>query len=179
MIGGEEPAQIELGTLGAPFGVRGWIKVTSHIEPPERIFDYPLWNIARGDRRAQFRVDDSGRSSGRLTVKLAGVDDRDAAAALNGAAVLVPRSQLPAPREKEFFRADLLGCEVRASDGRLLGTVAYFIDTPAHALMAVEQAGEGVPRGAPTLIPAVPRHIKRVDLAARSVVVDWDDDPAG
>jgi ribosomal 30S subunit maturation factor RimM len=33
-----------------------------------------------------------------------------------------------------------------------------------------------VVRGARELwVPAVPRHLKRVDLKARQVIVDWDD----
>jgi ribosomal 30S subunit maturation factor RimM len=44
--------------------------------------------------------------------------------------------------------------------------VAHFIETPAHALMVVRGANE-------TWIPAVPRHLRRIDLGARRVVVDW------
>jgi 16S rRNA processing protein RimM len=164
-----KPALIALATIGAPFGVRGWVKIQSHIEPPERIFDYPVWSIARNERSDIHKVESSGRSAGMLTAKLAGVNDRDAAAALTGATVMVPRSELPAPAAREFYRADLIGFEVKTVDGRVLGTLQYFVETPAHALMMV---GEG--RQA-QLVPAVPAHIRRVDLAARTVVVDWDE----
>ena len=168
-MSGEASALIELGAIGAPFGVRGWVKLQSHIEPPERIFEYPVWSLARQGRCKDFTVDDKGRSAGQLTVKLSGVNDRDAAAALRGAAVMVPRRQLPAPRSGEYFRADLIGFEVRTLDGRRLGTLQYFVDSPAHALMMI--GGES-----PLLVPAVPRHIRRVDLGARTVLVDWDPD---
>jgi 16S rRNA processing protein RimM len=168
-MSGDESALIELGTIGAPFGVRGWVKLQSHVDPPERIFEYPVWSIARKDRRDLYTVDDRGRSAGTLTVKLAGVNDRDAAAALTGATVLVPRHQLPAPAAGEFYRADLIGFEIRTVEGRVLGTLQYFVETPAHALMMVTGGAKTL------LVPAVPKHIRRVDLAARTVVVDWDE----
>jgi len=164
-VGDKALALIELGTIGAPFGVRGWVKVRSHIDPPERIFEFPVWRIVNGADCEPFTVRDHGRSAGQLTVKLAGVDDRDAAGRLSGAAVMVPREELPAPRAGEFFRADLVGFEVCDLAGRVLGTLEYFVDSPAHALMMLG------PRR--MLIPAVPPILRRVDVTARRVVVDW------
>ncbi|MBS0613868.1 MAG: 16S rRNA processing protein RimM [Proteobacteria bacterium] len=160
------PALIELATIGAPFGVRGWVKVRSHIDPPERLFEFPVWSIVGGAGCERFTVLDLGRSAGQLTVKLAGVDDREAAGRLRGARVCVLRDELPAPRAGEFFRADLIGFEVRDLAGQVLGTLEYFVDSPAHALMMVTG-----PRR--MLIPAVPSILRRVDVAARQLVVDW------
>jgi ribosomal 30S subunit maturation factor RimM len=52
--------------------------------------------------------------------------------------------------------------------GVRLGAVAYFIEIPAHALMVVRGERE-------YWVPAVPQHLRRVDLGSRRVVVDWDD----
>jgi ribosomal 30S subunit maturation factor RimM len=52
--------------------------------------------------------------------------------------------------------------------GVRLGVVAHFIEIPAHALMVVRGERE-------YWVPAVPQHLRRVDLRARRVVVDWDD----
>lgn len=157
---------IELGTIGAPFGVRGWVKVRSYTDPPERILEYPVWIIGAGKGSESHALLDSGGSGGRLTARLAGVEDRDAATRLRGASIKVQREQLPALREGEYFRADLIGFEVCDLGGQVLGTLEYFVDSPAHALMMVS--------GRPgTLIPAVRPHLRRVDLARRRVVVDW------
>jgi ribosomal 30S subunit maturation factor RimM len=47
-----------------------------------------------------------------------------------------------------------------------MGFVKHFIETPAQVLMVVRGQQE-------YWIPAVPQHLRRVDLQARRVVVDW------
>ena len=167
-MSGESPALIQLGVVGAPFGVRGWIKLRSHTDPPERLLDHRSLRIGRGSVWRDYRVEARGRSGGALTVKLAGVEDRDQAQALRGAEVCVPRSELPPRDDKDFYRADLIGCEVVNLEGLDLGVVVHFIETPAQVLMVVRGAQE-------FWIPAVPQHLRRVDLQARRVVVDWNE----
>jgi len=50
--------------------------------------------------------------------------------------------------------------------------VRHFIESPAQVLMVVRGAQE-------FWIPAVPQHLRRVDLQARRVVVDWNADGSG
>jgi 16S rRNA processing protein RimM len=162
----ESSALIQLGFVGAPFGVRGWIKLRSHTDPPERLLDHRTLRIGRGSVWQNYRIEASGRSGGALTVKLAGVEDRDQAQALRGSEVCVPRSELPQRDDKDFYRADLIGCEVVNLEGFDLGIVQHFIETPAQVLMVVRGTQE-------FWIPAVPQHLRRVDLGQRRVVVDW------
>jgi 16S rRNA processing protein RimM len=164
----ESSALIELGVVGAPFGVRGWVKLRSHTDPPERLLDHRQLQLRLGGAWRAFRIESSGRSAGQLTVKLNGIEDRDQAQALRGAPVCVPRSELPQRDERDFYRADLVGCEVVNLAGARLGVVQHFVETPAHALMVVRGEKE-------YWVPAVPQHLRRVDMQARQVVVDWDD----
>lgn len=168
----ESSALIQLGFVGAPFGVRGWIKLRSHTDPPERLLDHRDLRIGRGSVWRNYRIEASGRSGGALTVKLAGVEDRTQAQALRGAEVCVPRSELPRRDDKDFYRADLIGCEVVNLDGAALGFVRHFVESPAQVLMVVQGAQE-------FWIPAVPQHLRRVDLQARRVIVDWNADGSG
>jgi len=162
----ESSALIQLGFVGAPFGVRGWIKLRSHTDPPERLLDHRHLVLGRGSVWHDYRIEASGRSGGALTVKLAGVEDRDQAQALRGAQVCVPRSELPQRADQDFYRADLIGCDVVNLQGTGLGKVQHFVETPAQVLMVVRGAHE-------YWIPAVPQHLRRVELQARRVIVDW------
>jgi 16S rRNA processing protein RimM len=162
--------------VGAPFGVRGWFKVRSDTDPPEALLDYPVWSISLRNECREYAIQSSGRTSGQLTVKLRGVDDRDVAASLTGASILVRRELLPPVGKKEFYRADLIGCEVVNGSGRRLGTVRYFVETPAHALMVVSP--DGSKAGEEIWVPAVADHIRRVDLSTRRMIVDWEDEDA-
>jgi 16S rRNA processing protein RimM len=163
----EASALIQLGIVGAPFGVRGWVKLRSHTDPPERLLEHRNLQIGRQGAWRTYRIEASGRSGGALTVKLAGIEDRDQATALRGAEIRVPRAELPRSDPKEFYRADLIGCEVVNLAGISLGVVQHFVETPAQVLMVVRGDKE-------YWVPAVPPHLRRADLQARRVVVDWD-----
>jgi 16S rRNA processing protein RimM len=167
-MGDESSALIELGLVGAPFGVRGWVKLRSHTDPPERLLEHRSLQLGLGGTWRTYRLEASGRSGGRLTAKLAGIDDRDQAQALRGARICVPRSELPQREDRDYYRADLIGCEVVNLAGLRLGIVQHFVETPAHVLMVVRGTQE-------YWVPAVAQHLRRVDLQARRVTVDWND----
>lgn len=167
-MSGDSSALIELGVVGAPFGVRGWVKLRSFTDPPDRLLQHRSVQLGLGGAWTAYQIEASGRSGGQLTAKLSGVTNRDQAIGLRGARVCVPRSELPQRDDKDFYRADLIGCEVVNLAGVRLGKVQHFIETPAQVLMVVRGEQE-------YWVPAVPQHLRRVDLQARQVVVDWDD----
>jgi 16S rRNA processing protein RimM len=163
-MSGESSSLIELGVVGAPFGVRGWVKLRSFTDPPDRLLQHRSVQLRVGGSWVAYTIEASGRSGGQLTAKLKGVNDRDQAGILRGAQIGVPRAELPPRDDKDFYRADLIGCEVVNLAGRYLGKVQHFVETPAQVLMVVRDEKE-------YWVPAVPLHLRRVDLTARQVVV--------
>jgi 16S rRNA processing protein RimM len=103
-----------------------------------------------------------------LVARLEGIGDRDAAATLAGASIEVERAALPEAGEREYYRADLIGFSVRNLEGADLGKVSHFVDAPAGAVMVTKGPG-----AREHWVPAVPKHLRRVDLSAGEVVVDW------
>jgi len=188
-MSGESSSLIELGVVGAPFGVRGWVKLRSFTDPPDRLLQHRNLQLRVGGSWVAYKIEASGRSGGQLTAKLSGVNDRDQAGVLRGAQIGVPRAELPQRDDKDFYRADLIGCEVVNLAGRYLGKVQHFVETPAQVLMVVRggdaatgwdaapggKESRGVAGEKEYWVPAVPLHLRRVDLQARRVVVDWDD----
>jgi 16S rRNA processing protein RimM len=160
---------IELGRLGAPYGIKGWIHVESHTDPPQGLLAYGQWvlRLASGERLTR-RVEEGRAHADRLVARLEGVADRDQAAALTGAVVEVEREALPPPGEREYYRADLVGFAVTNLEGAQLGTVSHFVDMPAGAVMVTQ-----APDGRQHWVLAVPKHLRRVDMATRTIVVDW------
>lgn len=158
-----------MGRIGAPFGVKGWVHVESHTDPPDGLLNYPEWVLrsARGERTTR-KVAECRVNGDRLVVRLDGTDDRDGAAALRGAVIEIDRAALPPPGERQYYQADLIGLPVRNTAGVELGMVRHFVDAPAGPLMVVQDA-----RGREHWVPAVPRHLCKVDLAAGTILVDW------
>ena len=164
---------IELGRIGAPWGVKGWVHIDSYTDPPDGILDYERWFLRRGSGERVEHVVAEGQPHGdRLVARLEGIEDRDRAAALTGAVIEVDREQLPPTGEREYYQADLIGLPVRNLEGVELGKVSYFLETPTGPMMVIQ--GERA-----YWVPAVPKHLSKVDLAAGSIVVDWSADPLG
>ena len=163
---------VELGRIGAPFGLGGWVHVSSYTDPPEALLGYREWGLRRaGAPLGPRRLIEGRLHAGRLVARLQGIEDRDAAAGLTGASVEVERQALPPAGAHEYYRADLIGLEVHNTEGRRLGTVGYFVDAPAGAVMVVE-AGEGQEHW----VRADPSHLRRVDLEGGRIEVDWPAD---
>ncbi|MGH8678609.1 MAG: ribosome maturation factor RimM, partial [Burkholderiales bacterium] len=102
-----------------------------------------------------------------LVVRFEGISDRNDAALLKGRDVAVPRSALPATAPDEFYLADLVGLEVENANGERLGTVERLIETGVNAVLVVD--GERK-----QLLPFVENVIRRVDVAAGKVYVEWE-----
>lgn len=160
--------RVELGRIGAPFGLNGWMHVASYTDPPAALLRFPEWDLRRaGAALGPRRLIEGRVQGGHLVVRLEGIEDRDAAASLSGVSVEVEREALPPAGEREYYRADLIGLDVRNVEGNSLGKVAYFVDAPAGAVMVVEQ--DGVQHW----VLADPTHLLQVDLEAGRVLVDW------
>ena len=103
----------------------------------------------------------------RPIVRLAGVDSREAADALRGVELLVPRGVAPALEEDEWWAEDLVGC--RVVDGeREVGRVARLVPLPSCE--ALEVVGD--PAVEPFLVPLVRDAVRRVDIPAKLIDVD-------
>ena len=161
--------RILLGKIVGVFGVKGWVKLQSHTEPREALFDYLPWVLRqRGTERIVDKIE--GRAQGRgLVASFPGFDSRDAAEALIGTEIWVDRAAMPKPRKGEYYWVDLETLAVQTVDGLSLGRVSHLFATGSNdVLVAVDGERE-------RLIPFLPEDvIKRVDLDAGLIVVDWD-----
>jgi 16S rRNA processing protein RimM len=161
---------LPLGQVASPHGVRGAVKVNSWTDPPENLLRYQPWLLVwPGGRSRQVTVLAGQRLGRQLRVELEGVGDRDAALALGGAEVQVPREALPPTAPNEHYRDDLIGFEVVNEAGSVLGTLSHFLDLPGGAVMVVSGQREH-------LVPAQPPHLRGVDIGSRRVQVDWPED---
>ncbi len=150
--------------------------MSSYTDPPEALLKYRPWRLRSRAETRTVTVAEARAHGARLVVRLTNVEDRDAAARLAGALIEVERAALPALGARQFYRADLIGLEVYNTEGRVLGTVAYFVDGPAGAVMVVqERCGEGAHGGAlrEHWVLADPTHLVEVELNAGRVRVDW------
>jgi 16S rRNA processing protein RimM len=171
---------LELGRIGGPYGVKGWVHVQSFTQPPAKLLKYRGgWALKTGrpiagttaevtEAGTVHKVLEARAQGAGFVARLEGFEDRDRAALLQGAIISVPRSALPKLRKREFYQADLIGLAVTNLEGVVLGKVLHFVETPGGDVMVVR--GDS---GQEHWVPATKTHLAKVDLAAGQVVVDW------
>lgn len=123
---------LEIGTIVAPQGLDGEVRVYPNSDFPER-FEEPgqRWLLRPGETEPQPIELLGGRyieGKGLYVVELAGVEDRNQAEALRGCRLLVPESDRPVLGEDEYHVLDLIGLEVfNQTAQEVLGTVVDVI----------------------------------------------------
>lgn len=162
---------IAVGRLHGAFGVRGEVKLESFTDPVQAIARYQPWVLrdTRGSERAceGAKVRAGGKG---LIATLPGIADKDAADALRGTEVLVPRSALPPPAPGEYYWVDLEGLRVVNTEGVDFGRVSHLFATGANDVLVAQGERE-------RMIPFVqPDVVRSVDFDAGVVTVDWDAD---
>ena len=163
--------RILVGRIHGAFGVRGELKLESLTEPESNVLRYQPWIVRDAQGREREVTGARGRAANRgLVATLPGIEDRDAAEALRGAEVYVPRSALPAPKPGEFYWVDLEGMRVANLEGVDFGTVHAVFSNGANDVMVVRGERE-------RLVPFVrPDFVRELDFEAGRIVVDWDAD---
>jgi 16S rRNA processing protein RimM len=154
-----------MGRVAGSYGVRGWVKVAPGGGVRDALVGVKQWWI--GD--SPYAVDEARVHGATVVAKLAGIESREQALRLKGAAVSVAREALPEPDAGHYYLADLVGLQVVNGQGEPLGELQRWITNGAQDVMEV--VGERS-----HLIPWVAAIVKEVDLEARRVVVDWQAD---
>ena len=101
-------------------------------------------------------------------MRVEGATTRNQAEALTGLELSVPRDNLPAAEEDEFYHADLIGLDVHDTGGARLGRVTAVQNHGASDLLEID-TGTG---RATVLLPFTLAAVPTVDLTARRIVAD-------
>jgi 16S rRNA processing protein RimM len=159
------PELIELGRVAGSYGVRGWVKVAPQRGVAETLVAAREWWLGAEARR----VEQAKVHSATVVAKLAGIETREQALALKGSKISVARNALPAVEDGHYYLADLVGLEVVNEHGLKLGVVRQWFTNGPQDVM--ELAGDRV-----RLVPWVPAVVKKVDLEAKRIEVEWGAD---
>jgi 16S rRNA processing protein RimM len=154
-----------VAAVASAHGVRGALRLRCFTERPEDVAGYGPVFDKDGGRRFEFEV--IGPARGGVLVRAPGIDDRDAADALRGKELFVPRSALPALASDEFYCRDLEGMDAMRADGSRLGVVRSVENFGAGDLIEVE-ADDGQRLSLPFTREVVPS----IDLERGCLVIE-------
>lgn len=179
----ELPADaVEVGRIADAWGVKGWFKVLPYSNDPEALLGARSWLLQAAQKgpkpgfagTVELAIRQSRMHSDAMVAWADGVEDRDAAQALRGARIFLPRSAFPAAAEGEYYWVDLIGLQVVNREGVALGCVRELLPTGPQTTLVLEFEQEG--KTQERLIPFVSAFVDQVDLAGRRITVDWQPD---
>jgi len=180
--GAVPPDLVMMAYVKEPYGLKGWIRLYGFSGDGPGLAGFEEWWLDHGtEAKPDWRAvvpEAKEEHSGALIAKLPGVEDRDAAFALKGRRIAVPKSRFPASRveQDEYYWADLIGLDVKNRQGELLGQIEGLLDLGPHQVLKVKAAQLN---GGEILIPFVAEYVDKVDIAAKLVTVDWGRDWMG
>ena len=176
----DDPQQLELlrvARIGRAQGLKGEVTVRLYTDDPEWRFE-PDSVLYSQDGETEYIVEGSRTFKDRWILKLEGVDDRNAAEALNGVELY-----------GEVDDADLIGLEARLVEGnglglpagQVVGKVVDVIDSPAQSLLKIRltepvvtgqnSKGEDVVEKT-ALVPFVEALVPDIDLEEQYLTLD-------
>lgn len=157
---------LDFGRFGRPHGVRGEVRFWPYNPASPLLVEGRRIRIGREAGTSHEVVIESLRLDPKgPVIKLAAIDDRDAAARLNQLHWFEPRDAFPPAADDEVYVADLIGLMARTADGERIGEVVDVIDTGATELLVI-QAGRRQ-----HLVPNVAAFVQRMDLEGREIII--------
>jgi len=165
--------RVSLGRIGAPHGIKGWVRLHSHTQPKENILEYRQLYTPAGERLEFDEIRAHGKG---FIAHVVGYDTPETSRVLTGLELSVDRDSLPALESGEYYWHELVGLTVTTTGGEELGRVDQMIETGANDVLVVVSTDSSMD-DRERLIPYLPdRVVRQVDVQAGTLLVDWQTD---
>lgn len=158
--------QFVVGFVRSAHGLDGSLKVASASGSYDHIARLKSVTLRKGGESREARVESARICGGFALVKFCGIDSPEAARALVGSDVVVPRSAAKQPKEGEWYIDDLAGCSL-VHDGKSVAVITGVMDGGQSPLLDVAVVDGGKKWNA--CVPFSDRYIGAVDVERKTV----------
>ncbi len=162
------PSRIVLGVITGVHGIQGEVKLKSFTADPEAIASYGPLDASNG---AIVKIVSLKAHKDAFRTRIEGIDDRNAAEALKGLELSVPRDRLPEPEQDEVYHADLIGLRILDSQGVKIGNVVAILDFGAGELLEMKLQNVE----ATVLMPFDTETVPEINLDAGTMTINPPD----
>lgn len=161
---------LTVARIGRAHGLRGEVALDLRTDDPAGRLAAGAVLVTEPADRGPLTVVRTREQQGRWYVTFAGAEDRTAAEALRGVALVVDVEDDAASDDDDedaWYPHELAGLRAEHVDGRVLGEVVGLEHLPAHDALVLRE-----PDGARTLVPFVRAIVPVVDVPGGRVVLD-------
>lgn len=156
---------VVMAQIGRAHGLKGEVHAQSFTADPLALTDYGDLTDSKGRvfKIAAIRAQGTG-----LVLRLAGVTTREAAEALNGVELLLPRTALPATEDDDdFYYADLIGLDGVEASGEVVGKILA-----VHNFGAGDMLEMRLVNGKSAFVPFTKAAVPHVSVNAGTVTIN-------
>ena len=165
----EHADKVIIGQLARPYGLLGWMKVISFVDPIDNLLDYSIMLQIKHNTIWQYRKLEAGRLYKLcLIIKLEGVNNPETAQSYTNDLIAIERKDLFTLKEGDYYWTDLIGSEVKNTNAVKFGTVHSLIETGSNDVLVVKS------KDRERLIPYISQVIQSVDLKKKTIIVEWE-----
>jgi 16S rRNA processing protein RimM len=163
---GDKKGLVLVGAIAGAFGVKGEVRLRAFTTKKDGVISYgPLYSA---DGRVLLKPKSWRELRDGVAVVAPEIASKEDADKMRGVRLYVPRANLPAPAEDEFYIVDLLGCKAEALDGTVMGDIIAVWNFGAGDILEYRP-----PNGGPNQrITFTKESVPHVDLAGKRVVLD-------
>jgi len=117
-----------IGNVGAPFGINGFVKVRPLSGEIDHLLKLGSVIVCKDDKEKLLNIEEITPVHPIVHIKFQGIDSPEEAKNLNGAQLIVSRSQAASLENGEFYIEDLKGLPVSDENGQVIGLVLDIIE---------------------------------------------------
>lgn len=159
-----EPGFVLVGILRRPHGLRGEAQVSIETDFPERL--QKGTRLFLGDEHQPVTIRSSRAANDSLLLSFEEFPDRDSIEHIRNAPLFTRIEDSPSLPEGKYYRHQLIGLEVVADNGAVLGRLTQILDTSANDIYVVTSEAHGE-----ILLPAITDVVKNIDLQNKRLTV--------
>jgi len=157
-------ADFEIGIITKAQGIRGEFRVLPTTDDPARFELLVGGEIRVGG--TSYKLVNARLQKNIVILKLAEINDRNAAEALIGASICIPAEKALPLDEGEYYIRDLIGLQAETESGESIGVLTRILHTGANDVYVIE-----TPDGDSFMLPAIKDVVINVSVAERKIIL--------
>ena len=156
---------IHIGTFGKPLGLKGEVKINMYTSDYESFKSLNPYIAVDGRTIWNFHYLKISR--GKLIGRLQECISRNCAEKLNGKKIFTNKINLTKIKKNQFYVFDLINCEVKTTNDKLLGKISNIDNFGAGDLINIKQSN-----GINFFIPINKENVVKVNIKKKLVTVN-------